>query len=133
MEECGSIFNKLHQLDAKRYQHDFARSLDYQGWHLQRARYFGLAESIVKEAVILRRQLYNAAPESSRLRADLAHSLNNYASALRNLGKPDDAQIAEREAAALRRKNFLTAANLHSTELGIFARDMGEFVFEPDS
>lgn len=133
LQECSSIYKQLHRFDRKRHQHDLARSLHYLSWHLQRARDFDLAEPIAQEAVILRRQLHKAQPKSNRLRTDLSQSLNNYASALRNVGNLDGAHAAKKEATTLRGKAFLTEAECHPSELNIFAHAMGAHMFQQDT
>lgn len=128
-EESGKILRRLHKCDAKRHQSDLARSLHSYAVYLQRAGDSQGAEPIAKEAVFLRRQLYNTQSELRRSSA-LAASLDNYANTLRALGRFDDAQVAKQELIALRRKIFLAKSN-HPAELPVFARDFGEFLLQP--
>lgn len=135
-EESGRILWKLHQYDPKRHQADLARSLHFHAVYLQRAGHLARAEPRAEEAVKLRRQLYNAHPDSQRCCSELASSLDIYAVILSNLNRPggvNDACVAKKEASALHRKIFLSKPAQHPIELPVFARAFGEYLLQPHS
>lgn len=96
-EETIGISKKLYKHDPKSYQSGLAKSLHSYALYLRRAGRFDLAGPTAKEAVILRRQLYRAQPESIWCCSDLAESLQIYTVILHYLDKTDNTRGVENE------------------------------------